>query len=201
MGIVVHCRCNITRNSALYCDGIDVELFGDVDSPESTLSLSYVHSNFVQCFINDTLNIAVFWVEENISGQDTVILSISDGQLTVFDLLIVIVNKVTGIDYLMRRVPKEYSLLQNYPNPFNPTTTIIYSIPKKSHVDIRLYNLLGREVKTLVNEEQEAKYYNILWDGKDNSGAEVSSGMYFYRMVAISGNETFIKTRKMVLLQ
>ena len=175
-------------------------MVSDIDSPDSVLAWSYVHSNFVQCSIDEMLELAIFQVEENISGLDTVILSVSDGQLTVFDSLIVIVNQITKIDYLMSQVPKEFSLEQNYPNPFNPITNIIYSIPKKSHVDVRIYNLIGREIKMLVNEEQEAKYYNIFWDGKDNSGNSVSSGMYFFRMVAQSPQKQYVKTRKMILL-
>jgi len=74
--------------------------------------------------------------------------------------------------------PKEFTLYQNYPNPFNPVTNIHYGIPNKSHVNIKIYDLLGREVRTLVDKEQEASYYNIIWDSKDNFGNNVSSGMY-----------------------
>ncbi|MCK4639954.1 MAG: tandem-95 repeat protein [Candidatus Marinimicrobia bacterium] len=177
------------------------ELVSDVDNPDSTLNWSYIRSSFVLCHINDTLNRAIFWVEENMSGQDTVVLSVSDGEFTVYDSLIVIVNPVTGIEYLMSQIPREYSLKQNYPNPFNPTTTIIYGLPKHSHVDIRIYDLLGREVTTLVNDNQEAKHYKVIWDAKDRSGNTVPSGMYLYRIVAKSGNKTFVKTKKLLLMR
>ncbi|MBU4446434.1 T9SS type A sorting domain-containing protein, partial [bacterium] len=177
------------------------ELASDVDNPDSSLSWSYIHSSFVLCHINDTMKTAIFWVEENLSGQDTVVLSVSDGEFTVYDSLIVIVSPVTGIEYLMSQIPNEYSLKQNYPNPFNPTTTIIYGLPKLSHVDIRIYDLLGREVATLVNNNQEAKYYKVIWDAKDRSGNTVPSGMYLYRIVAKSGNRTFVKTRKLLLMR
>lgn len=144
---------------------------------------------------------AIFWVEENISGKDTVILGVYDGELTVYDSLIVIVKPVTGIEYLMSQIPKEYSLNQNYPNPFNPTTNIIYGIPKLSHVEIKIYDLLGREVTTLINEKQEAKYYKIIWDAKDRFENSVPSGMYFYRIVAKSGDRIFVKTKKLLLLR
>jgi len=177
------------------------ELVSDVDNPDSTLNWSYIQSSFVLCDINDTLNRAIFWVEENLSGQDTIVLSVSDGEFTVYDSLIVIVSPVTGIEYLMSQVPKEYSLSQNYPNPFNPTTTIIYSIPTQSRVDIRIYDLLGKEVVTLVNDNQEAKYYKVIWDAKDRSGNDVPSGMYLYRIVAKSGDRKFVKTRKLLLMR
>ena len=177
------------------------ELASDVDNPDTSLVWSYIHSSFVSCDINDTLNSAVFWVEENMSGQDTIVLSVFDGELAVYDSLIVIVNTVTKIDYLMNQIPKEYSLKQNYPNPFNPVTNILYGIPKQSHVNIKIYNLLGREVKTLVNQDQEAKYYKILWDAKNNFGNNVSSGMYFCRIIAESDNRVFTKTKKLLLLR
>ncbi|RKY52087.1 MAG: hypothetical protein DRP89_08220, partial [Candidatus Neomarinimicrobiota bacterium] len=176
-------------------------LASDIDNPDTSLVWSYINSSFVLCDINDTLNCSIFWVEENISGKDTVVLSVSDGELTVYDSLIVIVKPVTEIEYLMSQIPKEYSLNQNYPNPFNPTTTIIYSIPIHSKVDIRIYDLLGKEVVTLVNEKQEAKYYKITWDAKDRFGNSVPSGMYFYRIVAKSEDKIFAKTRKLLLLR
>jgi len=108
---------------------------------------------------------------------------------------------VTGIEYLMSQIAKEYYLKQNYPNPFNSTTTIIYGLPKSSHVDIRIYDLLGREVTTLVNDNQEAKHYKIIWNGKDRFGSDVSSGIYFYRIVAKSRNSVFTDTKKLLLLR
>lgn len=176
-------------------------LASDIDSPDSILTWSYVHSSFVLCEINDTLNFAVFGVEDYMSGQDTVVLSVSDGELHAYDSLTIIVNPVTGVEYLMSQIPKEYSLRQNYPNPFNPITNIIYGIPKRSHVVIKIYDLLGREVVTLVDKKQEAKYYKLIWDAKDRFGNNVSSGMYFYRIVVKSGNSVFTETKKLLLLR
>jgi hypothetical protein len=94
-------------------------------------------------------------------------------------------------------LPKEFDLRQNYPNPFNPTTVIQYALPKTSEVKIQIYNILGQKVSTLVNEPQEPGYKMIHWDGKDDSGNEVSSGIYFYRIVA----KNFVKCKKMTLLK
>ncbi|MBL7067079.1 MAG: T9SS type A sorting domain-containing protein [Candidatus Marinimicrobia bacterium] len=176
-------------------------LVSDIDSPDSILTWSYIHSSFVFCFINDTLNCAIFRVEENLSGKDTVVLSIFDGEFTVYDSLIVTVNTVTGIEYIMSQIPKEYSLEQNYPNPFNPITNIIYGIPKRSMVEIKIYDLLGREIITLISKEQNAGYLNIVWDAKDNHGNKASSGMYLYRIVAMSDDKVFVKTKKLLLLR
>jgi len=70
----------------------------------------------------------------------------------------------------------------NYPNPFNPSTTISYELPQASNVSVRIYNILGAEVKTLVDDFKSAGEHNVFWDGTDNSGSSVSSGMYFYRI-------------------
>ncbi len=94
-------------------------------------------------------------------------------------------------------IPTEYSLSQNYPNPFNPSTVIKYQLPKSSNVTLEIYDLLGQRVCTLVNENQEAGKYNITWNGKNNFGNQVSSGIYIYRIKA--GN--FIAVKKMMLLK
>ena len=89
------------------------------------------------------------------------------------------------------------SLAQNHPNPFNPTTTIGYSIAKDNAVTLTIYDVAGRKVRTLVNAQQKADVYKVVWDGSNESGTHVASGVYFYKLVA--GN--FVKTKKMVLLK
>jgi len=86
---------------------------------------------------------------------------------------------------------KNFDLKQNYPNPFNPTTTIEYNIPQRSSVSIRIYNIAGQEVRRLVSEFKEPGTYKVEWDGKDNDGRTVSSGVYFYQMMA--GGYTGVK--------
>jgi photosystem II stability/assembly factor-like uncharacterized protein len=88
--------------------------------------------------------------------------------------------------------PHTFTLSQNYPNPFNPTTTIDYSIPKESFVTIKVYDALGREIKTLVNEIKIAGNYNVLFNGSN-----LASGIYFYKMQA----GDFVQTKKLVLLK
>ncbi len=79
---------------------------------------------------------------------------------------------------------KDFKLVQNYPNPFNPSTTIRYQLPKAAHVVLKIYNLSGQEVRTLVNAQQPAGANAVVWDGRDESGKEVSSGIYIYRLHA-----------------
>ena len=86
----------------------------------------------------------------------------------------------------------KFEMAQNYPNPFNPTTIINYSVSKRSLVIIKVYDVLGKEVKTLVNEERRSGNYNVEFDG-----SKLSSGVYFYRMQA----GDFIETKKLILLK
>jgi hypothetical protein len=93
--------------------------------------------------------------------------------------------------------PEGFLLKQNYPNPFNPATTIVYELGKSAEVSLKIYSLTGREVKTLVNEKQSAGSRQAVWDGRDNSGYRVASGVYLYRLQV--GNA--VQTKKMVLLK
>jgi hypothetical protein len=107
--------------------------------------------------------------------------------------------KVSGITGVGSKpfTPTEYSLMQNYPNPFNPTTTIRYALPTPSKVSLKLYDMLGREVASLVDEEKEAGEYNVHFEMKD-----VASGVYFYRLHAIGTDKSvFVSTKKLALLR
>jgi len=94
-------------------------------------------------------------------------------------------------------MPGSYYLLQNYPNPFNPITTLRYDLPENSFVNITIYDMLGRKVKTLINETQDAGYRSIIWDATDNNGEPVSAGIYLYQIQA----DEYFQTKKMVLLK
>jgi len=93
--------------------------------------------------------------------------------------------------------PESFQLFQNYPNPFNPTTTIKYDLPKPAKVVLKIYNILGQEVRTLVDARETAGYKSVVWDGRNNAGASVASGVYFYRIAA----ENFSKVRKMLIIR
>ncbi len=94
-------------------------------------------------------------------------------------------------------LPDHFALEQNYPNPFNPSTTISYDLPQISQVRIEIFNMLGQLVKTLIDKQQEAGSYQTIWDGQDENGHRVSSGIYFYKIVASEQ----IKTKKMILIK
>ena len=142
-----------------------------------------------------------FSVNEIVSLPDGVIISVLDIQNrnvyeNIFEELIVINNNYnlgyelkfivgdpgyvqTKILELLTIIPSEFVLDKNFPNPFNPITKMYYSLPKRSLVSVKVYNMLGQEVVTLLNKEQSFGRYSISWNGRDSFGKEVSSGVYF----------------------
>jgi tetratricopeptide (TPR) repeat protein len=101
-------------------------------------------------------------------------------------------------------MPKSYSLLGNYPNPFNPTTNISYDLPELSKVEITIYDVLGREVRTFDISSQSAGRQFVTWDGRDNEGEEVASGVYLYHFKAVSlekDNKVYETSAKMIMLK
>ena len=94
-------------------------------------------------------------------------------------------------------VPSEFALHDNYPNPFNPVTTINYDLPKDAYVNLIIYDIMGREVANLAGKEMSAGYQTMKWNARNNAGALVSAGIYFYQIQT----RDFVKTKKMVLLK
>lgn len=103
------------------------------------------------------------------------------------------------------QLPQEFGLSQNYPNPFNPSTVISYQLPKEGHVSLKIYNVLGKELRVLVDGTRGAGFHSITWDGKDHNGNIVGSGIYFYRLVSSDmengGKEGFSTIKKMLLVR
>ncbi len=104
---------------------------------------------------------------------------------------------ISGVTDPDDQIPLEFSLRQNYPNPFNPTTRIEFTLPKAMKAELVVYDLTGRRVKTLVNEEKHAGQHFVQWDGTNSVGRSVSSGTYFYKLTAGS----FTKVEKMMLVR
>ncbi len=111
-----------------------------------------------------------------------------NGSATITDPEASIALKLVGQSAL----PKEVGLLQNFPNPFNPSTTIMYNLPRDSRVSLKLFNLLGQEVATLVDEEQKAGYKSVEWNASN-----ITSGVYLYRIQA----GDFVASKKLLLLK
>jgi len=104
----------------------------------------------------------------------------------------VIVRNATGIEKLPTAVPGKFELKQNYPNPFNPSTNIKFSVPASSFVEVKVFDITGKQIETLVNGMLNAGEYQLNWDAANNP-----SGIYFYKLVA----QGFTETRKMILVK
>ncbi len=163
------------------------------DIPEADTILANVTPLRLQRF-NPQPGQTYSWTLKKLSGGDTlqegVVQADPSGTITAPDLLLIkekteltISGPVSGI-YDKEKVnrPEKYILYQNYPNPFNPQTTIEYKIPAAGKVVLKIYNLIGQEVRTLINKEIPAGCHSVVWDGKDNLGNRVSSGVYFYKL-------------------
>ena len=107
-----------------------------------------------------------------------------------------LVSKITDVKGIEGK-PTDFVLIQNYPNPFNPATTITFKITEPRKVTLIIYDALGREVKTLVNEFMSAGSHKLVWDGTNNSGAKSSTGIYIYNLMS----DNFSQSKKMILLR
>jgi len=127
---------------------------------------------------------------ENSDSSSIFLILTSDSTITaVFEPTVSVVDEFF--------IPTEYSFYQNYPNPFNPNTTLRYDLPEQSIVNITIYDMLGRQVKLLINQTQEAGYKSVIWDATNNQGNPVSAGVYLFQIQA----GEFVQTKKMVLLK
>ena len=143
----------------------------------------------------DSLTCNLVWWETQLVAGDTIIIEYLTPVSTEDRYLF---TPATGsFRHISDVIPDGYNLVQNYPNPFNPTTKIDYGLPEASNVRLIIYDILGREVITLVNGMQEPGYKSITWNGKNAFGNNVGAGMYFYQIKA----GEFMQVKKMVLLK
>ncbi|MFN0158127.1 MAG: S8 family serine peptidase [Bacteroidota bacterium] len=130
-------------------------------------------------------------------------LEISSNDLNSSPTLIPVrMDVAVGVTEAKPGIPEAFELVQNYPNPFNPTTRIEFGLPEAAEVTLRVFDLLGREVRLLAEGNQNAGYFSAEWDGRNMNGSPVSSGMYFYRLEARSvSGQVFTSLRKMMLMK
>jgi len=115
---------------------------------------------------------------------------------TVMGDVIDVATHLTGVGRIEDQQPDKYALSQNYPNPFNPLTTINYKLPNNAPVTLKVYNMLGEEIISLLNQDMTAGQHQIIWDGRDFSGKMAPSGLYFYTIKS----KEFEETKRMLLL-
>jgi len=107
------------------------------------------------------------------------------------------IQEKQGDQYTNNQVPSQFKLDQNYPNPFNASTVIQYHLTNESHVELAIYNLIGQKICTIQNEHKQPGYHSVTWDGIDDNGAVVSSGIYIY----VVKTDRFRDVKKMILLR
>ena len=163
---------------------------------------SMVLSGVLKGSIPEGLRIAIVDIQERKVSHDILNqgLAIKKDPNLDYDLKLVagdIDYVATMTEEILNNIPSVYSLSQNYPNPFNPITKMNYALPKRSRVIISVYNVLGQEVTTLLNKEQDYGYHTVTWNGTDRIGKQVASGVYFARLTT----KNFGQTKKMLMLK
>jgi hypothetical protein len=156
-----------------------------IGSPELPLNISWEKKN--------QRHMAIF-----IDGKELAIER--DGAIRIESAISRIILKIASGS----EIPASYALAQNYPNPFNPGTHVTYELPVKSRVTLSVYDILGREIKTLVDDVQDAGRREIEWDSRNSSGSLVAGGVYFIRLDAEQLGEKgsrFVQVRKMLLIK
>jgi len=159
--------------------------FGNIPAGDSANNASDPYSFTVVPNITDALADFSLFISANQDSYQTVA------------YFTVALGPPLGIAEGEHQLPYAYALLQNYPNPMRNITTIRYQLPKKEKVSLKIYDVVGRLVKTLINESKEPGYYTIHWHGKDDRERKASAGVYFYRIQA----GTYTNTKKMVLFK
>jgi len=146
----------------------------------------YVPESLVLISLNGNIN-------RNIPLENNAVDNIMSASIFDFGKYILAAGKSRGSEQL----PTAYELHQNIPNPFNPETRISFSLPEQTYVNLDIFNILGQKVNTLASGEYPAGNHSVTWDGKNRSGENVSTGIYFYRL----STENFTQTRRMLLLK
>ncbi len=177
----------------------------DVETPDSLLTFSFeAEPDSVNAMINIKNGIATLTSKNGFKGDVSIkiIVTDADGGESEMTVTIKVKTDPTGTEQL-DGIPDDYALFQNYPNPFNPNTTIRYGIPDvgdayhaSRNVSLKIYDILGNEVATLVNEQQSPGYYEKKWNAEN-----FASGIYFSVFIVNSGSHNIKEIRKMILMK
>jgi len=188
-------------------------LMGSLCLPVPTITISSIPSGIMTTnffgfrgsyFVDDTIQPGNgYWVKVDTIGK----LILLAGGISEFNNLIKIVptsERPPDPPFTInvtKEIPKEFALHQNYPNPFNPLTFIRYQFPVDCRVTLKIYNVLGQEVKTLIDEIQDAGFKSVEWNPSTSSGQGLASGVYFYRLMAESPGKSFVAVKKLLLMK
>jgi streptogramin lyase len=171
-------------------------LVGETGLSERIIAMDFDHQGRLFAVVERSFESEVKLVSiDKSSGSATVIGD--TGFRFVGALAFAHVDATTGIPESASGIPERFVLTQNYPNPFNPETRIEYVLPVAAEVHLEIFNLLGQRVRVLVNQKQPAGVHRMIWDGTDDSGRRISSGVYVYRLRA----GAFVQSRKLLVLR
>ena len=137
---------------------------------------------------NDNLTFEGVGIKRSDSADPSGVIYIDDAQY----------NFITPVEDVKNNLPVEYSLEQNYPNPFNPSTKINFNLPKNSNVKLEIFNIIGEKITTLIsNKEYQPGSYTVEWNGANQFGKQVPSGVYLYKIRA----DKFSSVKKMMMIK
>ncbi len=195
-------RLPIQLNEADKVYSVDLSLDYDAEVIDIDRVVAGLPDDWIMIYNDEDshLNIAMAGITPLSSGEFSSILFkmlVPEEEAKLEGTAIVNESSPHPLDINVRALPFEFDLSQNYPNPFNPTTTIKYQLPEQAEVSLVIYNQLGQVVKHLVKEEKVAGYYKVKWNGTNNYGRQVASGVYLFRIQAGS----FVDVKKMILLK
>ena len=184
---------------ANYCGGCWADYYLDGEQINCDLSMDCVDLTGID-FGLCTMVLGIGWVNDNcetVSGCEWVADSV-DYTAAFFNSMDDCIEACfLATNDEINQLPHAFNLYNNYPNPFNPVTTICYDLPEDALVNITIYDIMGRIVRTLINSQQNAGFKSIQWNATNDAGSPLSAGLYLYKIQA----DNFVQTRKMVLLK
>ena len=184
---------------ANYCGGCWADYYLDGEQINCDLSMDCVDLTGID-FGLCTMVLGIGWVNDNcetVSGCDWVADSV-DYTAAFFNSMDDCIEACfLASNDEINQLPHAFNLYNNYPNPFNPVTTLRYDLPEDALVNITIYDIMGRIVRTLINSQQNAGFKSIQWNATNDAGSPLSAGLYLYKIQA----DNFVQTRKMVLLK
>ena len=184
---------------ANYCGGCWADYYLDGEQTNCDLSMDCVDLTGID-FGLCTMALGIGWVNDNcetVSGCDWVADSV-DYTAAFFNSMDDCIEACfLASNDEINQLPHAFNLYNNYPNPFNPVTTLRYDLPEDALVNITIYDIMGRIVRTLINSQQNADFKSIQWNATNDAGSPLPAGLYLYKIQA----DNFVQTRKMVLLK
>ena len=170
---------------------------GNYDASSTILIDTMVIDTLLNIPYKNLVEVAEMLEQTTVNGQWTVFSTDNIDTTMASDVRDIVIDISNALSINENLIPEQYALHPNYPNPFNPVTRIEYDLPEDAKVQLLIYDILGKQVKTLINTSQKAGYKSVRWNGTNSQGRNVSAGMYFYHL----RTKGFSKVRKMILLK